>query len=441
MAGITISGYNQIDFNALLNAVMEQERAPLRTLQTQRSSLQTQKNSFATLATKLAALETAAEALAGDDAFGGRAVQVSDAGAVSASAGAAAGTGSYEVVVNALARAQVTATDSTYADRDTTIVANSGAIVINGVTVTVGSPVTVQALADAINRTPNVGVAATVVNSGGRYQLVLTATRTGVANAFTVQNTLTGGAGVSFAATNAVEASDADVLVNNIRITSPTNTIDGAIPGVALTVSKQNPGVPVTVTVSRDDSVTKGKVQAFVTAYNDLAKFFAAQNTAAGQRDPSSIGRDAVVRELRTSLREVIGRVFGGGGAFTSLSQVGIEFMRSGELKLNETMFDTAVRDRLPDLETFFRGSGGAFSAVEAAISAFTDADGLVPGASVRLDSQMRSLDTRMGALEARLAVQQRTLQLEYAAADAAMAQLNSQASALGSLGSQYKLF
>ena len=44
-------------------------------------------------------------------------------------------------------------------------------------------------------------------------------------------------------------------------------------------------------------------------------------------------------------------------------------------------------------------------------------------------------------ALEARLAVRQRALQLEYAAADAAMTQLNSQASSLGSLGSQYKLF
>ena len=246
MAGITISGYNQIDFNSLLEAVMEQERAPLRTH------------------ADAAVLPPDPEELVRDtghqargpgdrgprrspasDAFGGRAVQVSDAGAVSASAGATAGTGSYEVVVNELARAQVTATDSTHADRDTTARRDAaGPIVINGVTVTVGSPVTLQALAEAINRTPDVGVVATVVNSGGRYQLVLTATRSGAANAFTIENNLTGGAGVSFSGTNAVEASDADVLVNNIRITSPTNTIEDAIPGVALTVSKKNPASP-----------------------------------------------------------------------------------------------------------------------------------------------------------------------------------------------------
>jgi flagellar hook-associated protein 2 len=441
MAGITISGYNQIDFNTLLEAVMEQERTPLRTMQTQRSSLQTQKNSFATLATKLAALETEVQSLAGEDAFGGRAVQVSDSGAVSVAAGATAGTGSYEVVVNELARAQVTATDSSHTDKDTTIVATGGSVVINGVTVTVGSPVTLQALVEAINRTPDVGVVATLVNAGGRYQLVLTATRSGRANAFSIENTLSGGAGVSFSGTNAVEASDADVLVNNIRITSPTNTIDDAIPGAALTVSKKNPGAAVTVTISRDDSVTKSKVQAFVSAYNDLVQFFAAQATSAGRGEASSIGRDAVVRQLRNSLREVISRTFTGGGAYSNLSQVGVEFTRSGELKLNEDMFDAAARDHRSDLQKLFQDTGGAFSAVESAIGAFTDANGLVPGASARLDTQMRNLDTRIGALEARLAVRQQALQLEYAAADAAMTQLNSQASALSSLGSQYNLF
>jgi flagellar hook-associated protein 2 len=441
MSGITISGYNQIDFNSLLQAVMAQESTPVQTMQTQRSSLQTQKNSFATLATKLTALETAAQALAGEDAFGGRSVQVSDSGAVSVAAGATAGTGSYEVVVNELARAQVTATDSTHTDRDTTIVAAGGSLLINGVTVTVGSPVTLQALAEAINRTPDVGVVATLVNAGGHYQLVLTATQTGRANAFSIQNNLSGGAGVSFSGTNAVEASDADVLVNNIRITSSTNTIEDAIPGAALTVSKKNPGVPVSVTISRDDSVTKSNVQDFVAAYNDLVHFFTDQATSAGQGQASSIGRDAVVRQLRISLREVIGRTFAGGGAYSNLSQVGIEFTRTGELKLNETMFDAAARDHLSDLQQLFQGSSGAFSAVESAIGIFTDANGLVPGASARLDTQMRNLDTRIAALEARLAVRQRALQQEYAAADAAMTQLNSQASALTSLGSQYTLF
>jgi flagellar hook-associated protein 2 len=441
MSSITISGYNQIDFSALLQAVMEQESAPVQTMQTQRSSLQTQKNSFATLATKLAALETEVQALASDDAFGGRSVQVSDSGAVSVAAGATAGTGSYEVVVNELARSQVTATDSTHTDRDTTAVATGGSLVINGVTVTVGSPVTLQALAEAINRTPDVGVVATLVNAGGRYQLVLTATRSGRANAFSIENNLSGGAGVSFSGTNAVEASDADVLVNNIRITSPTNTIEDAIPGATLTVSKKNPGVPVSVTISRDDSATKSNVQDFVSAYNDLVHFFAAQATSAGQGQASSIGRDAVVRQLRISLREVISRSFGGGGTYSNLSQVGIEFTRTGELKLNEELFDAAARDHLSDLQGLFQGSGGAFSAVGSAIGTFTDSDGLVPGASERLDTQMRNMDTRIAALEARLAVRQRALQQEYAAADAAMTQLNSQASALDSLGSQYSLF
>lgn len=444
MGAITISGYNNIDFNALLEAVMYEERAPLRTLQTQRASLESQRNTFATLATKLAALEATVDDLAGGDAFSGSAISVSDSTAISLTAGTAAATGSYEVVVNELARSQVTATTSVHADKDTTVVATGGAILINGVTVNVGAPVTLQALADAINRTPDVGVVASIVRAAGAYQLVLTASRTGRDNAFTVTNSLTGGAGVAFSATNAVDATDADVLVNNIRVTSDTNTIEDAIPGVTLTVARKDPGVPITVSIARDTEATRARIAAFVSAYNDLVHFFTAQNASAGTGEASSIGRDAVVRALRASLREVVSRSFAGGGRYSYLSQIGVEFTRSGDLALDDAVFDEAVRDHPVDLEQLFQGPdgrSGVFGAVLSIIGDYTDADGLVPGAQSRLDVQMRNLDTRMASLEARLAVRQRMLQIEYDAADAAMTQLNYQMSSLSALGSEYQLF
>jgi hypothetical protein len=43
--------------------------------------------------------------------------------------------------------------------------------------------------------------------------------------------------------------------------------------------------------------------------------------------------------------------------------------------------------------------------------------------------------------MEERLATRKLSLQKEFAAADAAIAQLNNQRGALGSLGSQYSLF
>ena len=47
---ITFSGFNSIDFNQILNAVMAQERAPLNRLETQKRTLESQNSAFATLA-------------------------------------------------------------------------------------------------------------------------------------------------------------------------------------------------------------------------------------------------------------------------------------------------------------------------------------------------------------------------------------------------------
>ncbi len=61
---ITFSGFNNIDFGVVLNAIMLQERAPLTRIEAQRSGLQAQNSAFATLASRLGALETAVQNLA-----------------------------------------------------------------------------------------------------------------------------------------------------------------------------------------------------------------------------------------------------------------------------------------------------------------------------------------------------------------------------------------
>jgi Flagellar hook-associated protein 2 N-terminus len=58
-SGITFSGFNNIDFSYILNAIMQQESQPVVTLQAQQRALQSQQSAFSTLASKLSALETA----------------------------------------------------------------------------------------------------------------------------------------------------------------------------------------------------------------------------------------------------------------------------------------------------------------------------------------------------------------------------------------------
>jgi flagellar hook-associated protein 2 len=440
MGAITFSGFNQIDFNVILKAVMEQERQPLVALQNRRTALESQREAFATLATRLGAVEAAAGALADANAFGARSTTISDPTVASAAASSSTPPGVYEVVINALARSQVTTTATTYADRDTTVVATGGTLTIDGVAVVVPGAVTLQALADAINTTPNISVTATIVAAAGRHQMVLTGKSTGAANAFTVSSELTGGEGLAFSETNAVDASDADVLVNNVRVTSETNALEGAIPGTTLTLLKQT-AAPVTVAVGRDLGKVEEALESFITAYNDLVKFFNDQNASAAEGRAASIGRDAITRSLRSALRDSLTAPYGTGG-FQYLSQIGVTLDRTGTLRLDRAAFDAAATD-LPRLEAFVAGTGasGAFDAIRSIVKDYVRSDGLVPGARSRLNDEMQRLDDRMANLEARLALRQQSLTREYAATDALISSLNGQGGALSSLGGQYSLF
>lgn len=455
---ITFSGFNQIDFNSILNAIMLQERQPVTALEAQRTSLKSQQTAFTTLATKLAALESAARDLASTTAFGGRTATSSDSAAVALSATGAAATGTYDVVVTDLARAQTTAVTSTHTDKDLTVVASGGSIVIDGVAVTVTVPTTLEQLAEAINATEDIGVTATVVSPApGQYKLVLMGKSTGSAGAFTIENTLTGGTTpVTFADTdgngisgdsdadNAVQATDARATVNNVPVSSATNVLADVIPGATITLLKKDPAATVTLSVTQDLAAGTALVKQFVTAFNDLMRFAKDQSDAAGRGDRNNIGRDALLRGLRTQLRADINGHYPAGGTLAYLSQVGIGFERTGEMTLDETKFEeltAAGTDAITKLFAGAGGVGGAFVTLQQHISTYTSAGGLIPDARQRLDEQVQSIGVRIDALEARLAVRRNALSMEFVATDRAMSALNSSISALSSLGGQYRLF
>lgn len=441
---ISLSGFNNIDFNLVLNAIMDQERIPVTFLENDLRNLEGQDAEYSLLATKLADVGTATEKLSTTDGFAARTLTNSDPAILTAGSSDTAPVGAYDVVVSTLARGQVTASTSTYADSDTTIVANGGTLTIGGIDVTLSGDVTLQGLADAINATTDIPVTASVLQSGtNSYQLVLTGNNTGLANAFAITNALTGGAGVTFGA-NSVEASDAALTVNNISITSVDNTIEGAIPGTTLTLLKADPATTVTLSVARDNQEIKTLVDNFLTAYNDLTDYLDAQFTASGEGSDTAIGRDGLVRGLRNSMRQTLSQAYSVGGAFSYLAEVGIGADAAGQLTVDATLFDAALQDSRTDLESLFAGGGGAagaFGTIETLIETYTDAGGLLPNVQDRLDTQMQGLGNRIFNLEERLEVRRASLQSEFIAADLAITQLNSQLDSLGALGNEFRLF
>ena len=445
---ITFSGFNQIDFNVVLNAIMQQESAPLQALQARQSQLQATDSTYGQLASKLDSLRTASEQLSDASKLTTYAATSSDTAALTVSASADAAAGRYEVTVNELARAQVTVSSTFSPDTDTTIVATGGSLTIGTEPITIAGPVTLKALVAAINADANAPATASIVaTEPGKYRLVLTSKNTGEANAFTISNQLTAGT-MTFAdadgnnisgdsvSDNAVNATNASLLINNIPVTSTTNTLSDAIPGVTLTLLQKDPAKTVVVSVARDDEALADRVATFVESFNDLVKFADAQATASNNGTAGAIGRDSVLRGLRGALRNALLGAHGS-AAFTRLAEVGLGFTRTGELTLDRGALTSALDANPLALQSLFADtSTGAFTAVNSLIDDYTDAGGFLPDARTRLSDEISRVGRQMDDMSARLAVRRAALQQEFTAADEAMARLNSQKSSLSSISS-----
>jgi flagellar hook-associated protein 2 len=197
----------------------------------------------------------------------------------------------------------------------------------------------------------------------------------------------------------------------------------------------------VTITANFDSVVNL--IQKIITAFNDTTGWIA-QQTSSASDTAGSIGRDPLVRGLRSQLTGVITADYDLDGAYSALAELGFEFSRTGQLSFDESRLRDALKNQRGDVEALFRGNdgaGGAFGALESAIEEYTKAGGLVPSVQDRLSGQVTQLSDRIADMEDRLAIRKAALQREYAAVDATMAQLNSQKDALSSLGSQYSLF
>jgi flagellar hook-associated protein 2 len=455
---ITFSGFNSIDFNQILNAIMTAERAPMTALETQKSTLNTQGTAFTTLAGKLGALESALDRLTDTNGFTPYTVASGDDSAVGVSTTSGGVAGIYEVVVSELARAQVMASTTTYSSPDQAI-ATGGSISV----ALLGNPpvqipptaltgsMSVRQFADAINAQPDSPVTASVVQAApGQYRLVLTGRNSGTANAFTVTSNLTGGAGLAFTDTDsngtygdsaadlAVAASDASLTVNNIPITSTTNEVVDAVPGVSLTLLKKDATKSVLVEVTHSSAAAEKALEGFVTAYNDLMSFLTQQNTEAAS-GKTSIARDGMVRSLKAELRAAMQAEYPAAGAnFSRLSLVGIEFEQTGTIKVNALRLGEALKASSTSVRTLF---DAAFAEIKAQVEDYAKSGGLIQSAKNRLKDQIVKIDNRLESMQLQLDLRRAALQQEFIAADALMTQLKGQGSSLQALGGQYRLF
>ncbi len=448
MAGITFSGFNGFDFNQIIDATIQAESVPLQNLQKQQSTIQARNSALGSLNDLVTKLEDPVTTLGSDSIFSNVTATPSDATVVTASVGSGATTGQYAITVTQLAKAQVTASTNGYSTKDATA-ADGGSIsfTIGSTTtqaISISSATSLTSLKDAINN-QNSGVIASIVHDGTNYKLVISSRDTGSSNSFTINNSLTnsGGTAVAFAAGqsptsgNSQNAQDAKLKLNGVDITSSSNTLTEAIPGISVQLVKEGSS---TIDVTADFGALKETIQTLITQYNKLHDFANAQrklDSITGQ--PMPLGNDTVIRQLMSDIRNVLLGSNSNGGRYHYLAEIGIELTQTGELKLDSTKYDAAVTSFASDVQQLFQGttSNGVFDDLKTKLNNLDGSTGLIKTARDNIDRTLKGLRDQIAAQQLRLQLRQEELKKEYAAADEAMSKLNSMTSQLQGLGSR----
>mgnify|MGYP005751639879 CR=1 FL=1 len=422
-----------LDVGSIINQLMAVERQPLSRLQEQQKSYQSKLSAFGQLQSAMSKLQDAATALTKSSTFSATTASAGDTKAFTVSSTASAQTGSYNIEVSQLARAQRTATSATTAPD----LAGGGSLTI---TLGSGTPKTVnladggtlQDLRDAINAA-DAGVSAQIINNGTVNQLI-SSKESGAANAFKLE----GSGGLSEfsfdpsapagAMVSVQQAKDAMLSIDGLAITRSTNTISDAIDGVTLTLAKPTDG-ETTMTVARNDETAKKAIDDFAKAYNELNTLIRSQTSYdAGTKKAGTLNGDASVRSIQGQLRSVFANPISGLTGATMLSDAGISFKTDGSMSVDSTKLAQALADPSKKIGELFAGNGtvdGFAKTLETRIKDMLGTDGLLSARTDGINRTIKSFDSRIEAFELRLERVQARYSAQFTALDAAMSSMS----------------
>ena len=308
---------------------------------------------------------------------------LSQDGYFSANADANAMSGNYQIFVEQVATSHQLSTGMPANLDATTEIPTTGTLefTIDGETMTLDlstvdtdgdGKATVTDLVSAINNNAdNPGVNATLVRSNGQTHFMLSSTETGVANTINVNASGTGQAWFEDAFTNTTEISkpqDAVIWLGaegtGLQLTNASNTFEGVIDGVDITVTKaQTSGeAAVGLGIGADSEGTKEQLNKFVDAYNSLVSTLDEYTQIGGEDKARGVlASDPTLRSIESQLTNLVRGEHGG----MRLNEIGITLERSGKMKVDQDKFSEAQKNNSAGLEAMFNGDGALLDSLD----------------------------------------------------------------------------
>ncbi len=420
---LTLSGVSKYssDMQAILNRAVAIAQIPITQLQNRDSDVIQQEQLLAAMQTSVANLADTLTTLGNIAKSQALTATSSNPTAVEVAATGATQAGTY--TINSITSAATAASEravNPVLDSANTPVSSTGTVNLvvgsNNYKFTLTNN-SLVGLRDQINSL-GAGVTASILTTSGGNYLSIASNTTGASTLQLFDDP--DGANTNLL-TSTNQGTDADFFLNGIEVKQSGNIVNSVVSGVTFTIQAAST-TPVTLSLASDGTQLASALQNVISDYNSLSTLIHAQEGPGA----GLLSGNSIVGQLQ-SLQRQFASFTGTTGSIKSLADLGVEFSASGVASLNTDTFNKLSATQLADAFSYVGSATSGLAGFASTLKQFSDpVTGLM---RVELDgftNTDKDLTSHIATLTDRANLMQFNLQLQLAAADTLLANLQS---------------
>ncbi|HGE8266848.1 TPA: flagellar filament capping protein FliD [Aeromonas hydrophila] len=467
MSVVTSAGAGSgLDLESVIAASVNAKKAQLmQPITTKKTNTQITLSGVGQLKSAIASFVTTLQTMAKDDAFNKRSINITqdkDKPVLQVESKAGASNGQYDISVQQLAK--TSKFDGTFDSSTTPLITQDGKLTFKAgdktFDVDVKAGDSLQSIRKRINNdADNFGLSVNIMNtSDGKSKLVIDSGVSGSGKDLQITGSTTELTdNLVSKLTQRQTAQDAKITVDGNELTSATNTFDGTIVGLKLTVLRESDsttstdadGNPVKnyssnkVDVSTDKAGIKDMVKSFVDGYNALVKksneLGKRNSIVAGksQNDGGALAGDATTRAVINMMNGAITEPSQKSSTYSTIFQMGVKMDNKGVLSIDDTKFSEAIDKNFDQVVAVFGGKDGVAGKLAGQLETYSKTGGLLAKREDMLNSDLREVSRKESDVASQLTKYQKTLRARYSSLDSMLAKMNKSASYLNLLNTK----
>ncbi|WP_336289079.1 flagellar filament capping protein FliD [Aeromonas dhakensis] len=467
MPTITSAGAGSgLDLESVIAASVDAKKAQLmQPITTKKTNTQITLSGVGQLKSAIASFVTTLQAMAKDDAFNKRSINITqdkDNPVLKVESKAGASNGRYDISVEQLAKSSKF--DGTFDSSTTPLITQDGKLTFKAgdktFDVDVKAGDSLQSIRKRINNdADNFGLSVNIMNtSDGKSKLMIDSGVSGDGKDLQITGSTTELTdNLVSKLTKSQSAQDAKIKVDGNTLTSATNTFDGTIVGLKLTVLRESDSTTTTdtngnpvktyssnkVDVTTDKAGIKDMVKSFVDGYNALVKksndLGKRNSIVAGksQNDGGALAGDATTRAVVNMMNGLITEPSKKSSTYSTIFQMGIKMDNKGVLSIDDTKFSEAIDKNFDQVVAVFGGKDGVAGKLASQLETYSKTGGLLAKREDSLNSDLREVSRKESDVTAQLTKYQETLRARYGSLDSMLAKMNKSASYLNLLNTK----